>query len=116
MPLWRMGYLPLQGDMEQGKNPISPTFAEIKRKLDPAFSYMVFEKEEGSGEGGDFYEVIQTLSALKNRDLGRQICRDVSRGKMLLVIKMEPEEAEVVMQEIIETGFSRQINYYLYRS
>lgn len=111
-----MGYLHLQGDMEQGKNPISPTFAEIKRNLDPAFSYMVFEKKEGSGESGDFYEVIQTLSTFKNRDLGRQICRDVSRGKMFLVIKMEPEEAEVVMQEIIETGFSRQINCYLYRS
>jgi hypothetical protein len=47
---------------------------------------MVFEKEVGSSEGGVLSEIIQILSILKMRYLGRQIYRDESSGRVLLVV------------------------------
>jgi hypothetical protein len=85
-PSWRMGSLSFQNDMDPGNNPISSIFLEIKRNIDLSLPYMVFEKEVGSSEGGVLSEIIQILSILKMRYLGRQIYRDESSGRVLLVV------------------------------
>lgn len=59
---------------------------------------------------------MHALSALRKENPVWQIYRDETSGRVLLVVKMEPEQVEVIMQGILETGFSRYINYYLCKS
>jgi len=50
---------------------------------------------------------VHALSALRKENPVWQIYRDETSGRVLLVVKMEPEQVEVIMQGILETGFSR---------
>ena len=102
--------------MEQSKKPISPAFEEIKRNLNPAFSYMVFERSTGSDESWDFSKIFEILSRLKRKALENKIYQDQSTGSHLLMVKMEPKETEGIMQEIFKIGLPKDFTYYVYWS
>jgi regulator of sirC expression with transglutaminase-like and TPR domain len=93
---------------------VSSSFAEIKRSLDPSFSYLVFEKAMGFSNEAEFPEVTQVLSRLKKRVLGREIHCDEARGLLLLVVKLEPEQADKTMQEFLAIGLPKDITFYYY--
>jgi hypothetical protein len=92
----------------------SSNFEEIKRGLDPSYSYLVFEKAIGSRDEVEFPEVTQLLTRLKKRVLGREIHRDQVRGLLLLVVKLEPEPADNTVQEFLEIGLPKEITFYYY--
>ena len=114
MPSWRRG-LPLSlSEMTPDTKPMSSSFAEIKGSLDPACSYLVFEKAMGYGEEGEFQEIIEVLSQLKERVLEREIHRDEATGLILLVVKLDPEQEGRTMEEFLEIGLPEDITWYYY--
>jgi len=78
-----MGSLPFQNDMDLGNNPISSSFEEIKQKLDPDFSYVIFEKATEFNEGKDFSEIMHVFPTLREENPVWQIYRDKAKGKLL---------------------------------
>jgi len=102
--------------MDTDNKAILSGLEEVKRHLDPVFSYMVFEQELGSSEGKDLSEVMEALSRLRKRELGFQLYRDENRGIDFLVVKMEPDQDELIMETIIDIGVSEDFTCYLYRS
>jgi hypothetical protein len=114
LPSWRRG-LPLSlSEMTPDTKPMSSSFAEIKGSLDPACSYLVFEKAMGYGEEGEFQEIIEVLSQLKERVLEREIHRDEATGLILLVVKLDPEQEGRTMEEFLEIGLPEDITWYYY--
>jgi len=106
--------LPLSpSDMDSDRKPILADFGEIKRKLDPSFTYVVFEREAGAGEEEACSEIIGLFSRLKKRVITRDRYLDQSTGRSMLVITIEPGDAESLMEDLFEAGLPRDVLYYL---
>jgi hypothetical protein len=100
---------------ESGK-PDSSSLEKIKQELDPAYSYMIFEKETGSSEETEFRQVIDILMRLNLSVHERGLFLDDSRGRLLLVVKFDPARADKIMQEFINVGLPEDIAFYAYGS
>ncbi len=68
----------------------------------------------GSAKGGGFQEITEALSLLKERVLEREVYRDETTGLILLVVKVEPEQEDKTMQELLEIGLPKDITFYYY--
>ncbi|MGW8207981.1 MAG: hypothetical protein ACWGO2_03140 [Syntrophobacteria bacterium] len=68
----------------------------------------------GSAKGGGFQEITEALSRLKERVLEREVYRDETTGLILLVVKVEPEQEDKTMQELLEIGLPKDITFYYY--
>ena len=93
---------------------MSSSFAQIKGSLDPACSYLVFEKAIGYGEEGEFQEITEALLQLKERVLEREFHRDETTGLLLLVVKLDPEREDRTMEKFLEIGLPEDITWYYY--
>ena len=102
--------------MDSDYKAIVSALAEVKRNLDPAFSYVILEKKPGLSEGKDFSEALQALSRLWKRRLGWQIYRDEVRGVDFLVVKMKPDQDELIMEKIVDSGLPQCFTCSFYRS
>lgn len=102
--------------MDLGNNPISSSFEEIKKSLDLACSYMIFEKDAGSMERGEFQEIMVVLSRLKKWTLEQEIHCDEARGRLLLVVKLEPNQTDKIIQEFLNIRLPKDITFYVYGS
>jgi hypothetical protein len=89
---------------------------EIKRNLDPAFSYLVFEAEEGLDEKREFPNILQLFSAQKKLLLGTQMFRDQNLRRAYLVVKVKPHVPETIMEKMFERGVPKNLTCYFYAS
>lgn len=91
-------------------------FEKIKRGLDPAYSYIVFERHTDAEVDSAFREVFE---ALRHMDFGfyeQQVLRDKARGCLLLIIKFGPGRSDKIMQAFLELGLPEDITFYAYGS
>ena len=91
----------------------SADFAEIKRNLDASFSYGVFEREAGADEDHGCAAIIGLFSRLKKRVIKSEIYLDRGARRFMLVVTIEPKDAETIMEDLFETGLPRDVLYYL---
>ncbi len=103
-----------QRDKKQGKL-ASATLEEIKRDLDPAFSYILFEKD-GPADKEVLKDLFTVLDRLGLPLLELNTFQDRSRGKVLLVARFEAGRMETIMEEIIGAGLPEDIVFYGYGS
>jgi hypothetical protein len=99
--------------MNSAKKPTFADFVEIKRNLDPSFSYVVFEREAGAGEDHGCSEIIGLFSRLKKRVIKSELYLDQGARRFMLVVTIEPKDAETIMEDLFETGLPRDVLYYL---
>lgn len=116
MQSWRMGSLSFQNDMEPDNKPISLSFAEIKRRFEPGFSYVIIEKAWENHASEYFSEILNVFTILKKEDHVWQIYRDEEERILFLVIKTKTNQAEMIMEKMLEAGLPKELNCYLYRS
>jgi hypothetical protein len=102
--------------MTETTKPDSLTFEKIKQGLDPAYSYMVFERLSEAKAESPFQEVFEALSRMDFGFYERQVLRDDSRGRLLLVVKFGPGRIENIMQEFLNIGLPEDITFYAYGS
>ena len=100
--------------MNPDNKPISLSFVEIKKSLDPACSYMIFETAVGSRGGGEFREIIDVLSRLKKGVLKREVHHDESRGCLLLVVKLDTNQTDKIIQKFLNFRLPEDITFYVY--
>jgi hypothetical protein len=99
--------------MGSERKSILADFGEIKRKLDRSFTYVVFEREAGAGEEEACSEIIGLFSRLKKRVIRRDLYLDRSTGRSMLVVTIEPRDAESLMEDLFEAGLPRDVLCYL---
>ena len=88
-------------------------FAEIKRNLDASFSYVVFEREAGADGDHGCSEILGLFSRLKKRVIKSELHLAQRAGRFMLVVTIEPKDAETIMEDLFETGLPRDVLYYL---
>ena len=96
-------------------HPVSVTLERIKQGLDPAFSYVIFERD-GLAEKNAWIELYASLGGLKLPILDVLTFEDTSRRKMLLVAKFEAGRADAIMDKIICARLPRDMVSYVYGS
>ena len=85
----------------------------IKKKLDPAFSYVIFERD-GLKEKNAWIGLYSALGGLDLPILDVLNFEDTSRGKMLLVAVFEAGRADTIMEKIIRARLPRDMVSYVY--
>jgi hypothetical protein len=94
----------------------SPVFEKIKRSLDPAYSYLIFEKAFLSGDNDVFRSIIDGIRQLDLGIFDSKIHHDKTLGLSLLVVKIDPRRADNIMQDILNIGIPNDMNFFSYGS
>jgi hypothetical protein len=102
------------GNKRRG-HPDSVAFEMIKQRLDPAFSYVIFERD-GPHEKNAWIGLYASLSGLNLPVLELLTFEDTSRGKMFLVAMFEAGRADTIMEKIICARLPRDMVSYVYGS
>ncbi len=93
----------------------SATFEKIKQGLDPAFSYVIFEKD-GPLEKNAWIELYASLGGLNLPILELKPFEDPGRGKMLLVARFEAGRTDTIIEEILGARLPKDVVLYVYGS
>jgi hypothetical protein len=102
--------------MTQGKNKTSSSFTEIKQRLDPDCSYVIFEKTIKSQKNKKFEEVHAVLSQIKKGILNQETHQDVKKKQLYLVVKLDPNQTEGIIEVILTIKLPEDITFYIYKS
>ena len=102
--------------MTTNMKPHSLSIEAIKRGLDPAYSYMIFERLTEAGAERAFKDVLDALVRMDFGFYERQVLRDEARGRLLLVVKFGPGRIDNIMQEFLNIGLPEDITFYAYGS
>ncbi len=94
----------------------SPVFEKIKRTLDPAYSYVIFEKSSGSSDENEFQEVFDVISRLKLGIFEWTIHHDKTKGVAILVVKVDPGRTDKILEEFLNMGMPKDITFYSFGS
>jgi hypothetical protein len=95
--------------------PESATLERIKQELDPAFSYVIFEKD-GPAEKNIWIELYASLGGLNLPVLELKTFEDPGRAKVLLVARFEGGRTEAIVQEMIGARLPNDVIFYVYGS
>jgi hypothetical protein len=99
--------------MNSGDQIKSADLAEIKRNLDASCSCVVFEREAGADEDHGCPEIIGRFSCLKKRVIKSELYLDLRGGRFMLIVTIDPKDAETIMEDLFEIGLPRDVLYYL---
>jgi len=102
--------------MKSKRKPNSLVFEKIKRSLDPEFSYMIFEKTFSSSDNDVFKDVIDGIIHLNLRIFDSKIYHDKNLELSLLVVKIDPNRADNIMQDVLNIGIPDDVTFYSYGS
>jgi hypothetical protein len=92
----------------------SQIFKNIKRSLDPAYSYLLFESSFSSEDNEVFQIIIDNISNLNLGKFESKIHHDKILGLSLLVVRIDPDRADNIMQDILNIGIPDEITFYSY--
>jgi hypothetical protein len=90
------------------------SFEEIKRNFDKAFSYIVIEDRRRTGDKNPFSNAERALLDLNKQVLNLQIYRDQNTGRRMLIVKMEQQDTEEIMLDLLKTSLKKDYNCYVY--
>ena len=107
--------MPAFRNRKRNKRPESVILELIKKKLNPAFSYVIFEKD-GLHEKNAWIGLYASLGGLRLPILEVLTFEDPCREKMLLVAMFEAGRADAIMEEIICARLPRDMVSYVYGS
>ncbi len=93
---------------------LSCTFDEITRKFDSDALYTIFEKRFTSGDPEGFDEIISFFSKPESKAVKRFFCHDEDAGKIMLVVKLESRNKEIIIQELLAIGMPSNIDFYIF--
>jgi hypothetical protein len=100
--------------MRQDDHSFSANFDEIKENLDPAFSYLIFEKTGDEENEDDFEEIVSILASFKKSIMNHDVYRDSSGRRRLLVVQLRPRRKNKLVSEIVRIRLPKDIITYIY--
>ena len=114
MPSWRRVSRGFQSDMDTDNKGVLSRFAKVKRDLDPAFGYVVFEEPLGLPNSVLLKGVPGFLSKVEKGVLEQTLYRDETGGKLYLVAKLDPDEADDISQKFLNIPMPKETIFYVY--
>ena len=102
--------------MKAGTQHNSPVFKKIKRSLDPAYGYLIFERAFSFADNDVFQDIIDGIMNLNLRIFDSKIHHDKNLGLSLLVVRIDPNRADNIMQDVLNIGIPNDMTFYTYGS
>ena len=102
--------------MKKTAKPHSPVFEKIRRSLDPAYSYLIFEKAFSSVDKDVFHNIIHGIAQLNLGIFDTKIHHDKLIGLSLLVVKVDPNRADHIMQDLLNAEIPDDMTFFSYGS
>jgi hypothetical protein len=100
--------------MRKDDHSFSANFDEIKENLDPAFSYLIFEKAVDEENDNDFEKIVSILASFKKSIINHNVYRDSSGRRRLLVVQLRPRQKNRLASEIVKIRLPKDIITYIY--
>jgi len=89
-------------------------FDEIRQNFDAAYSYLLFEKTSDPEDSAGF-DKISTFFSRHRKGIHKQsLFYDKDEKKLMLVVKLAPNQKENVMKDILSLSLSKDITFYAY--
>jgi hypothetical protein len=107
---------PFRSEMTDSIEPVLCNFEEIKRQLDPAYSYMIFEKFSESGDQAEFQQIFDNLRQLDLTIHEWGCFRDEAEKILRLMVRFDPGQTSQIMQDVLNLGLPDGITFYACRS
>ena len=90
------------------------TWADIKGRLDPAWSYVVIETAAASTDA-DVFEAVAALLAEHAAGIrAQEICRETRTGKLLMLVQVDPERTEAVKRSLLDPRLPPSMTVFCY--
>jgi len=100
--------------MEQTLHRETCSWAEIKGRLDPAWSYVVIETTAAS-PSADVFRTVTALLAEHVADVrALEICRETSSGKLLMLVQIDPDQTDAVKRKLLDPKLPPSATVYFY--
>ena len=100
--------------MNQAHHREACSWADIKGRLDPAWSYVVIETTAASPSA----DVFRTVSALLAEHAAgieaQEICRETSSGKLLMMVQIAPALTDVVKRKLLDPRLPPSVTVFFY--
>lgn len=90
------------------------SWSQIKQRLDPAWNYVLVETAAASSDAAVFDTVLALLSEHFERRHFREICRESSSGKVLLLVQIDPRQTEAVKRTLLAPRMPPSVTVYFY--
>jgi hypothetical protein len=90
------------------------SWAELKSRLDPAWSYVVIETTAVTSSVDVFHTVTALLAEHANGIKAQEICRETSSGKLLMLVQIEPGQTEAVKNKLFDPRLPPSLTVYFY--
>jgi hypothetical protein len=92
------------------------SIAQIKRGLNPGFSYVFIENLLNPGTASDFDCVADCLQAVPGGVRDRTLYRSTDNGRLLLVISLDPGGFEDLKERMLASKLPGHLTATLYGS
>lgn len=102
--------------MEPIRTETSAGFEAIRRQLDPAYRYLIFEQQLAAGETIDYTEVINTLNVLGLKRVQWKLHINRPDGVGWLVVRFSNDRLGGVMEKLLRAGIGRKMKIFAYGS
>jgi len=90
------------------------SWTEIKRRLDPAWSYLVIETTAATAGADVFDSVAPLLAAHADGIRSQAVCREAASGKLLLLVQIDPRQTEAVKNTLLDPRLPPSVTVYFY--
>lgn len=100
--------------MEQTIHRETCSWAEIKDRLDPAWSYVVIETAAASPSANVFRNVTALLAEHVAAVRAPEICRETSSGKLLMLVQIDPDQTDAVKRKLLDSKLPPSATVYFY--
>ena len=94
--------------------PVISTFLDIRRHLDSAHSYLIFENIALADPGEGFNEICAVLNAPDAGVLDQTVYQDPDTGRRLLVVRLSADSEHQWKERMLAADLPQRINFYFY--
>jgi len=102
--------------MSKEKEIKSISLSQIKKNLEPNYSYIVFEKTLVPGESADTQKILSLLTRFKKNFVSHEDYCDETGRHLFVVVKLAPIELEYISQELISISNPEDFSFIIYNS
>lgn len=90
-------------------------FEAVKKNLDPAYDYLVFQFPTSSSRASVAQDISNVLANLVDSPLESQLCLDRERDAWLLVIRIDPAEWTETEEQLLAARLPARVIYYRFK-
>ena len=104
----------LEMDTDNHRVFISASFDEVKSKLDPAFSYLIFKGAPANSKGERIREIKNNIACFQKGVSEEVVYHDESTGEYFWVIKIDSNIRDDCIQEFVDLNLAKEMTIYIF--